>query len=701
MAVFYPSGPLFKACRWLAECLISMDLSPYPYVPRLWNDGSDRLGLRWTLSTPNAAVASAVIGIIVSFTIGRLASLVTTAFYIPFLHKRTKTRLDDQANTLAANSDSSGGLLFSLLKLAYNGGSKALSSPVFRILLSTAFLIIILQGGAVFGIGKLFSDTPVPITLGTCGMWNGSQLLDTSTTLDSGTLYEEASTRTMRSIPLVQKVSSLYSECVDNGKNITCRGPTDNLFSWEVIESDPSYCWFGDENCLHLPNFPTILQRATITPRDLGTTRKSQLAVTYISECSHVDMSDLMTEGEDSGLIYYLVEVGPSNLCSSPGPLDNCTAMIYNVESFSKAYSLVSFVYPWGDSYSDTTSWDPMRFLRANLNGSNFLDDSQGSQTLTLLVNRLWGVGSAQRNDDPFFLTATEPDGSSVYPPGDIVGALACRDQTRIHVRPDHLSEGYTEDDVVAIGRWQEIVPQFRSYLNSLDENTAEALSDDMNLFYPTSGIGSIPMALHDLVGNILRASATVEQGGIQLGTPENVTTRAEVTRWFGFSVLFRLYSAQTFTSGSDNDWGSGIIPLPTFEEGAVHWVCSSTLRSSSQYTSLNLDALIIIITISVFIIVVSYALEPVLSYLVGWQKNQNRRSRWKSAVQGALMAHHRLELLQLHYVAVEKMSRSAGVSGRDEEEEFIAGGVLEGSVFDRMTERLLGLKRAMSKRAV
>ena len=679
-----------------------MDLGPYPYVPRVWNDGSDGLGLRLTLSTRNAAVASVVIGLIVSFTIGRLASLVTTAFYIPFLHERAKTRLDDEANTLAANSDSPAGLLFSLLKLAFNGGPRALSSTVFRILLSITLLLVTLQGGAIFGIGKLFSDTPVPITLGACGMWNGSQTLDNSTILNSVALFDEASTRTMRSIPLVEKITSSYSECVDNGQNITCRGPTDNVFSWEVIESDQSYCWFGTEHCLQLPNFPTILQRATITPRDLGTTRKSRLAVTYISECSLVNVSDFITVGETlSGLIYYLLEFGPSNLCLSPNPSETCTAMIYDVESFSDAYSLLSFVYPWADGYSNTTSWDPVPFLLVNLNGSNFLDDSQGSQTLTLLLNRLWGVASAQRNDDPFFLTATKPDNSSgIYPPGDIIGALACRDQMRIHVLPtNHSSEQYADNDVVAIGRWQEIVPQFRSHLDSLDENTAQALSDDMNLFYPTSAIGSIPMSLHDLVGNILRASATVEQGGVQLGTPENVTTRAEVTRWFGFSILFRLYSAKTFTSGSDNDWGSGIIPLPTFDEGAVHWVCYSTLRTSSQYTSLNLDALIIAITISIFIIVVSYALEPVLSYLVGWQKVEKRRSRWKSAIQGALVAHDRLELLQLHRIAAEKRSGSAGVSGCDEEEDFIAGGPLEGNVFNRMTERLLRLKRTVLKR--
>ena len=75
---------------------------------------------------------------------------------------------------------------------------------------------------------------------------------------------------------------------------------------------------------------------------------------------------------------------------------------------------------------------------------------------------------------------------------------------------------------------------------------------------------------------------------------------RAEVTRWFGVSLLKALYTPQLWTSVGDNNYGFGIEPYPD-----AIWICDSTLRLSSDYTSLNMMGLIVLLVAAIFIIIV------------------------------------------------------------------------------------------------
>src|SRR5438046_4603225 len=140
----------------------------YPDVRRIWNDGSGLFGLRWTLSTSNSAILSALLAILLGFTLSRLLTVAYTLLHVSILHRKTKSFLDDQVNIVGANNTDASGLLFWLLRLAYVS-RMALSSTSYRVLVATAIIGLAIQGGFVLLIGGLFLDGPVPITLGTCG----------------------------------------------------------------------------------------------------------------------------------------------------------------------------------------------------------------------------------------------------------------------------------------------------------------------------------------------------------------------------------------------------------------------------------------------------------------------------------------------------------------------------------------------------
>ena len=59
---------------------------------------------------------------------------------------------------------------------------------------------------------------------------------------------------------------------------------------------------------------------------------------------------------------------------------------------------------------------------------------------------------------------------------------------------------------------------------------------------------------------------------GFQVASPENVTTRREVVRWFGLVLLDIHYIADLLTSGTENDIGWGIRELDY-----TAWVCDNT----------------------------------------------------------------------------------------------------------------------------
>ena len=394
------------------------DLSPYPHLQRIWSDGSGSiLGFRWTLETSTAAIASAVIAIVLSVTIARLASLLNSLLYLFFLHKRTKSALDDQAQVLAVNSQSLLNFLLSLLSLLYTSRLKALSSVVFFVLFLLTMLLLPLYIVSIFVIERLFSGLPVPMTLGLCGQPMLEPL--NFTTAERWSYFSVTKPHSSR---VFQNMDVVFSGCTDDGSQMTCSGPINKPFSWDVFESNTSDCWFGKEHCGN--SSWTILQRATITTDDLGTARKSRLAVTYISECSHIDDTELyvtnatnikfMTNITAINESYYGYKLGYTT--TNPNP--NFTVQIWGSDAYAQSYSLRFWTYPMqGTNFSDTSEWIPVSFLTTRLNGSNQLDDKEGSQTVTLVFNRLLGILSLHPNLDPFFLMRAPPLN---LPPPDI-----------------------------------------------------------------------------------------------------------------------------------------------------------------------------------------------------------------------------------------------------------------------------------------
>src|SRR2546423_12862563 len=67
-------------------------------IRRVWNADTGPLSLRMTLSTHEAAILSATLAIILTFTVSRLLPMLYTIFYHSFLHRHTKTIVDDQVN---------------------------------------------------------------------------------------------------------------------------------------------------------------------------------------------------------------------------------------------------------------------------------------------------------------------------------------------------------------------------------------------------------------------------------------------------------------------------------------------------------------------------------------------------------------------------------------------------------------------------
>jgi hypothetical protein len=162
---------------------------------------------------------------------------------------------------------------------------------------------------------------------------------------------------------------------------------------------------------------------------------------------------------------------------------------------------------------------------------------------------------------------------------------------------------------------------------------------------------GFIFQAISNLAGNTLRAQATMN-GGTQIGDPSNLTARIELTRWFGVSVIYSLYLAQMVTSGTDNDRGFGIMPFPS---NPTHWVCSGTLRISSEFTSLDLTSIILFIVGAAIVILTSYMMQPTLFYISSRNlKTAKSQSSWKKVIRESLIGYELHSLLQLHRIAIQ-----------------------------------------------
>src|SRR5277367_432748 len=138
----------------------SSSFRSYPYVREVWQDpsGTDQ----WTLATSHAAVISALLAMLVSVALGRVITIVYTLFHMLFLHKMSRTLVDDQVNTIAANSYNPSVLLWSLFQFGYFTGRRAFRSKVGRALLIIGLLFVAAQAGIIVAIGKLVSNQPTP-----------------------------------------------------------------------------------------------------------------------------------------------------------------------------------------------------------------------------------------------------------------------------------------------------------------------------------------------------------------------------------------------------------------------------------------------------------------------------------------------------------------------------------------------------------
>lgn len=147
------------------------------------------------------------------------------------------------------------------------------------------------------------------------------------------------------------------------------------------------------------------------------------------------------------------------------------------------------------------------------------------------------------------------------------------------------------------------------------------------------------------LGGNALHAQQSTQMGS-QGGLPQNITTRIEVTRWFGVVMLYILNSAYMFTSGTDNNWSFGIRRFPDAD-----WVCDSTLRYDSRYTSVKVSNLLIISLLVVVITTISYGIPPVLGYFA----LRTHKYKWTKEILDSYISLNLHGLLQLHRIAVEE----------------------------------------------
>jgi hypothetical protein len=261
----------------------------YPYVKTYWTDSSGHW--RYSLTSYHGNILTAVLAILLTYALGRLLFMVN--FVTPFfLYRRSepvKTILDDQVTVLSANIDSPSGLLMYLLHLGWLRPFQASRSSNWLLGIFIAISFCVAQIVTVVWPGIIIRSDPIPYSPGTCGY----PRIDTGAgnfSLYNAWVFSRYEQESIR-----------YRECVDLGDHVTCPGPAGGTFSWEVIESEPGYCWFGQQYCYN--GSTTITQRATITPRDLGTLRKSPMSLTVMTECSHLNNSEFIEQG--NGYAYY------------------------------------------------------------------------------------------------------------------------------------------------------------------------------------------------------------------------------------------------------------------------------------------------------------------------------------------------------------------------------------------------------------
>ena len=259
--------------------------------------------------------------------------------------------------------------------------------------------------------------------------------------------------------------------------------------------------------------------------------------------------------------------------------------------------------------------WTPVTFLSNNLGVPFATENTSASSSLNLVINRILPIRSLLPNNDTFFLTQqTRLENSSFYLSAYKITALACRDQFRLEIQP---SSHNANDGLLVNGALNDVRKSYGEYRDKQDpKGPIEGLESDWLLYFLSFYPSPMFNALDKLAGSVLQAQTTASNG-IQRGPPEHITMRAEVTRWFGVSILEALHIPELWTSAGDNDFGFGIVPYPD-----AIWICDSTLRLSSDYTSLNMMGLIVLLVAAIFIIIVSYFLQPILWFILRQRRN-------------------------------------------------------------------------------
>ena len=225
--------------------------------------------------------------------------LFTANFLLNFyLHRSAEKRtiLDDQVNVLSANSSSPSGLLLSFIQLFTLRPYLAIRSKDFLLTLFVGVSFYVLQIYSVVWPGIILRGDPIPYSPGICGF---PVRAAENTSFSQSWMFS----RYERQIPR-------YEYCTDSGNSIFCPGSIGQKFSWDIFESEPGQCWFGEEYCFE--GSTTITQRATITPRDLGTLRESAMSLTVSLECSHLNNTPFIEHRNDV-LFYMLGNPDPDN----------------------------------------------------------------------------------------------------------------------------------------------------------------------------------------------------------------------------------------------------------------------------------------------------------------------------------------------------------------------------------------------------
>ena len=202
-----------------------------------------------------------------------------------------------------------------------------------------------------------------------------------------------------------------------------------------------------------------------------------------------------------------------------------------------------------------------------------------------------------------FYTMGNRDNDTGTYLSGRQAGIVACRERFQLRVEPPKGSE--STEPWVATGSFNDIVQMSRTYVAQLNPESKRDIDGELLLIV----FGTFDSILHTAIGllggNSLRAQRTLEYPGIQYA--QNVSSRNEITRWFGVSILVLLYFPQVVTSGIDNDWGFGINPLNE------SWICDSTLRISPTHVSVKFFPVLTVIIPAVLVTVISWSIQPLL----------------------------------------------------------------------------------------